>query len=154
MAAFSSSAFSTDAFSILAFDFGDAPIPTPEPAGSGGYTYITPYQHLKLEDEKREKIKKAKTDIDRLESVLKETERQKALAAESAKAARAKKALKRAIELEAAETEYLNEINRLLMVRAELVRRIRSDEEFLVIMIMSRKRLRGVIQPAGINRLH
>ena len=140
----------------LGYLSGEAPTPSPEPepSGGGGYTYITPYQRLQSEEYQREKIKKAKTDLDRLENVLRETERQKALAAESANLARQKQALNRALQLEAKEREYLDEINRLLMVRGELMRRIRSDEEFLVIIIMARKRLRGVVNLASINRLH
>lgn len=117
--------------------------------------YVTPYQKLQLDEEQREKVRKAKTDLDRLESVLRETDRQKRLAAESAKIARERNALKRAIELEAAENEYLNEINRLLMVRAELVARVRHEEGLLVIMIMAMKRrLRITVQPASRKYLH
>ena len=41
--------------------------------------------------------------------------------------------------------EYLTEINRLLMVRAELTRRIKEDEGILIVLIaMKRRRLRAV----------
>lgn len=133
--AFQWNAFQWNAFQI-ARQAGTTGLPGKEP-----YIYVTPHQKHR-EEEQKEKIKKSKTELEKLESVLKETERKKALAAESKRLAEQRNTLNRAIELEALEQEYLNEINRLLMVRAEMMRRIRSEEEFLILLIVARKRLR------------
>ena len=106
-------------------------------------THIPHYQRYVNEESQREKIKKEKTDLERLESVLREAERKKDLAAESKKLAEQTNKIKRSIELENLEREYLEEINRLLMVRAELIRRIKEEEVLLIILIaMKRRRLR------------
>lgn len=148
------SAFQWNAFQWNAYQI--ARNGTPEPTGGSGEegreAYVSSYDRLLLQ---QAKVKKVKTDLERLDSVLGETERKKALAAQSAALARQKESLKRAIELEALEAEFLKEINRLLMVRAALIRRVKEEEGILIIMIMARKRrLRLSIQPAGANRLH
>jgi len=140
------SAFQTSAYQWNAYQIAIGTV-AEETVGDDSYVYLPSQQ--------QEKIKRKKNDLDRLESVLAETERKKALATESKKLANETNKLKRALELESLEREYLNEINRLFMVRADLIRRIRSDEELLVIMILARKRrLRFVFQPASGNTLH
>ncbi len=95
------------------------------------FSYVTAYQ--------KEKIRKEKTELQKLESVLQETERKKEVVVKSRSIAK-KQAAIRLLKLE---NEYLQEINRLLMVRAELIRRIREDEAILIIMMMRKRRLRA-----------
>jgi hypothetical protein len=105
--------------------------------------------------QQKAKVKKTKTELDRLESVLRETEKKKALAAQSAALARERESIKRSIELEKLVAEFLKEINRLLMVRAELIARVKEEEGILIVMIMAKKRrFRLVFNPASVNRLH
>lgn len=104
--------------------------------GGKDYSYFTPYQ------KQREKIRKERTELQKLDSVLKETERKKQLAALSLQTAKEQKKKQAAIRLLKLENDLLEEINRLLAVRAELMRRIREDEAILVIMMMKRRRLR------------
>lgn len=134
--AFQSNAFQLNAFQIIP----SAPIIT---GGSdeGRSVYIPSHQRHKI------KLEKAKDDLYRLDNVISDIENKKALAEESAKAARERQSLKRAIQLEAAINDYLNEINRLLVVRGELVKRVRAEEEMMLIAIMSKRRLR-LVQPA------
>lgn len=109
-----------------------------EAIGGDGKLYVTPYQQHR-EEHQREKIRKDKSELQKLESVLRETERKKELAEK----ARLKAATeRRMLVLAQAEAELLEEINRLLMVRAELIRRIKEDEAILIILIMKRRRLR------------
>lgn len=119
-------------------------------AGSGGrdhsYTYVAPYQLRRQEDKSREILKKHKTDLDRVNSVIAENERKKNLATESKLQAEQRKKVTRAIELAELESEYLNEIARLIIVRDGIVRRIKKEEELLTIMIVAKKhRLRSAI---------
>lgn len=134
------SGFQSNAFQSNAFQIIRNAVSIVGSSGNEKYTYATPYQILQSPQAQRDKIKAVKTDLARVDSVLEETTRKKLLAEESRKLAKQRNALKRSIELEALEREYLNEINRLLMVRADLIRRIRADEEILVVMIMARKR--------------
>jgi len=107
------------------------------PTGSGGKEiYVTPYQKYQEEEYRRDKIRKEKTELEKLESVLREAERKKELAARNKLLATER----RAIALARAEAEYLAEINRLLMVRADLIRRIKEDEAALIILIVMRRR--------------
>lgn len=106
----------------------------------GGGGYVHPYIKYADEEAQREKVRKEKSELERLESVLRETERKKELAEKARLKALSEK---RAKALARAEAEFIQEINRLLMVRAELIRRIKEDEAILIIMIMSRKRLRA-----------
>ena len=101
------------------------------------FSYVTPYSKYR-EAQYQEKIKRQKTELQKLDSVLEETQRKKELVAKNRAEAK-KKAAIRLLELE---NQYLEEINRLLMVRAELIRRIREDEAILIIMMMKRRRLR------------
>jgi hypothetical protein len=129
------SAFQTNAFQWNAYQIARNGQTT---GGSprGEYTYLYPFQIEKIEKAKRENLKKQKTDLDRLDSVLAETERLKNIAAESKLLAKEK----RARELAAKEQEYLQEINRLLMVRDELVRRIKKNEQLIIAMVLMKKR--------------
>lgn len=104
--------------------------------GGKAYGYVTPYKKYAAEESQREKIAQEKSELDKLESVLKEAERKKQLAAQNRLIANER----RALELAALELEYLNEINRLLMVRGELIRRIKEDEAILIILMVKRRR--------------
>lgn len=107
--------------------------------GGGGnvYHHHHPYEELK------EKVRKERSALQKLESVLKETERKKELAAKNKIIAKQNKSKQATIRLAALENEYLQEIIRLLAVRAELIQRIKEDEAILVIMMMKRRRLRA-----------
>lgn len=133
--AFQSNAFQLNAFQILAGR------PEPERVVPGGYVWHAPYHKYKDEEQKREQIRRDKTELERLEAVLAENERKKLLAAQSLAEAKAAKAKERLARLE---REYIDEINRLLMVRASLMRRIRENEGLLIVMLaMRRRRLRA-----------
>lgn len=104
--------------------------------GGKDYSYVTPNQ--KHEHEQREKIKRQKSELEKLESVLKETQRKKEVAAKNKLlAAEETKAAKR---LQKIELELLEEINRLLILRAELIQRIREEEGVLIVLLMMKKR--------------
>jgi hypothetical protein len=124
----------TTGFMSLAFQTVSANDNKPSNAGD----HVRPYDRYK-EQEYQERIKREKTELERLDSVLAENRRKAELAARNKQIAASER---RAIALARAEAEYLAEINRLLMVRADLIRRIREDEAILVIMMMKRRRLR------------
>ena len=129
---FQSNAFQRNAFQIVSNDNS--------PTGNGGNYYQTPYQRYKDEIELEEKVKREKSELEKLESVLRETERKKELAAKNRLVAQEK----RALELARLEAAYLEEINRLLVIKADLMRRIKEDESILIIfMVMKRRRLRA-----------
>lgn len=113
-----------------------------QPAGGGhhgDYYFQTPYQKHKEEIELQERIKREKTELEKLESVLRETERKKQLAAKNKLIAQAK----RAEALARMEAAYQEEINRLREIKAQLMRRIKEDESILIMfMVMRRRRLR------------
>jgi len=132
--------FQTTAFQSYAFQVAGTGVVQPGDGDGDKRAYVPSYQRYANEEKQREKIRKEKTELEKLESVLREEQRKKSLASESKKLAEERNKLKRAIDLEALEREHLEEINRLLMVRAELIRRIRNDEEVLLILIMARKR--------------
>lgn len=100
------------------------------------YGYQTP--HKKLE----ESIRQQKTQLQKVDSVLAETERKKQLAAISLASAKEQKKKQAAIRLLALENQLLEEINRLLAVRVGIIQRIKEDEAILVILMMKRRRLR------------
>jgi hypothetical protein len=102
----------------------------------GGGGYKRPYQKYKEEEAQREKIRREKSELEKLESVLAENERKAEIAAQNKLIASAR----RSIALAKAEAEYLAEIDRLLKVRAELMRRIKEDEAILVILMMMKRR--------------
>jgi len=111
-----------------------------QPTGGGKQeAWVTPYQLLQQQEYREKLIRKEKTELEKLESVLAENRRKAELAARNKQIATER----RAKALAKAEAEYLAEINRLLMVRAELMQRIKENESILVIlMIMRRRRLR------------
>lgn len=147
--------FQSTAFQSFAFQTVGNTVVQPGDSGDEKQTYVPQYQRYANEERQRQKIRRDKTELERLESVLKETERKKELASESKRIAEENNKLQRAIQLEKSEREYLEEINRLIMVKADLIRRIRRDEESLLIIIMARKRrLRFAVQPASRNSLH
>ena len=99
--------------------------------GHGGkFTYVPAYQ-------------KTKTEIKKLDSVLAEVRRKETVVAKSISEAERKKALKRIAELEALRGEYIEEINRLLAVRAELMQRMRGEEEMLFVAIAAKRKRLG-----------
>ncbi|CAB5212665.1 hypothetical protein UFOVP191_7 [uncultured Caudovirales phage] len=131
--------FQKSAFQPTAFQFAGAY--SADPSGNGGYAYVTPYQKYRAEEYEREKIKKDKTELEKLESVLLYNQRQAELAAESKKLAD----LINQTRLAKLENDYLTEVARLLAVKAELIRRIRQSEQSIIFMAaLKRKRLRAV----------
>jgi hypothetical protein len=127
--------FQLSAFQRSGFQIGYATAPT-DNGWMGGpiddrWSYQTDFQ--------KSKIKKVKTELQKVDSVLEEYERRKALAAENKLLAEAK----RAAELAQQELYLITEINRLRMVRAELMQRI-QEEEFILLLMMGKRRLRAV----------
>lgn len=107
-----------------------------------GFGYKSPYAEYKEYEYQREKIRKHKSELEKLEAVLKETERKKALAEQSRLIAEQSKKKAAIIRLLKLEQEFLNEITRLLAVRAMLMQRMLEDEAILIILMMKRRRLR------------
>lgn len=130
--AFQSSAFQANAFQII-----PAIPPEPERVVPGGYVWNAPYHKYREEEKQRERIRRDKSELEKLESVLAENERKKLLAAQSLAEAKAAKSRERLARLE---QEYIEEINRLLVVRASLIRRARANEALFVVMVAMRKR--------------
>lgn len=107
---------------------------------SGKYTYQTPYQRLKIE-QLQEKVRREKTELQRLDSVLAENQRKAAILEKSKADAKEAAVIARLAKLE---LEYLNEINRLMRVRALLLLRIKQNEEAMIVLLaMMRRRLRA-----------
>lgn len=151
------SAFQSNAFQSNAFQIKRSRQNVEQPTGRPGeaYTYVAPYQIYKSEEFQREKIEKAKNDLYRIDKVIEENKRKNVLIADSRRIAEERKSTQRIAELTALQNEYLNEIGRLLMVRDGLLLRIRREEDFLVILIMARKRrFRVGSQPASKKYLH
>jgi hypothetical protein len=130
----------TAGFQSFAFQtVGNGGVPTPQVSGLG-YDGRLPYQRHREEEYQREKIRRQKSELERLDSVLKETKRKAALAEESRLLADKKNA-KRLAQLE---QEFLNEITRLLAVRVEIMARIKRNEQMLILMMaVRRKRFRA-----------
>ena len=105
----------------------------------GGYTYE--HESLRRAEEKyKKKLKKEKSELEKVNSVISLYEKQKVEAAKQKVLANKKLAA----EAKRKELELLNEINRLLQVRAMLLRNIRQNEEALIIILISlRRRLRA-----------
>lgn len=103
------------------------------------YGYHSPYKTL------QESIHKQKTELEKVNSVIKEIERKKALAeknrriAGEIKSIKNKKVIQRLIK---AEQQLFEEITRLLAVRAGIMQRIREEEALLIVLMMKRRRLR------------
>lgn len=100
------------------------------------YGYHSPHKKL------QEAIRKQKTELQKVNSVIKETERKKALAALSLQAAKDQKKKQAAMRLLQLEQDLFEEINRLLAVRVGIIQRIKEDEAILIILMMKRRRLR------------
>ncbi len=100
---------------------------------SAGWSYVHPHVER---DNLREKLRREKSELEKVNSVLAEFERKKQLAAQNKLLAQAK-AAERLAKLE---LEYENEINRLLQVRVLLLQRIKQDEEALFLMMMLKRR--------------
>jgi len=98
------------------------------------YSYFPEYHAKQAE------VKKTKTELQKVESVISEYERRRALAEESLKIAEESETER----LLAVQNELIAEITRLLMVKADLMARVRRGEEQLILMIaMRRRRLRA-----------
>lgn len=99
------------------------------------------FQAAEYEREKQlQKIRKQKTEAQKLQSVINEYERRRLLAEESFLIAEESEKAR----LLSVQNELINEINRLLMVKAEMMARTKRDEEMLILMIaMKRRRFRA-----------
>jgi hypothetical protein len=126
---FQSNAFQSNAFQIIPDGKN-----TPENSGGTPYTYIPADQQREIE--RRKLIATKKTELQKVVSVIGEYERQRELAEESLKIASEKSQAR----LLKAQNELIAEINRLLIVKAELVARIRREEEQLILMAAMRRR--------------
>jgi len=127
--------FQATAFQTNAFQISRPANDNPSNAGD----YVTPYDRYK-EEEYQKRINREKSEVQKIDSVIDENKRKAELAAKN----RLLAAERRAAQLAILEQEYLNEINRLLVVRAELMRRIKEDEAILIIlMVMKKRRLRA-----------
>lgn len=132
------SAFQWNSYQNNAYQIARA-APASGGSPSGTYSQFYPFQLEKVEKEKKAALKRQKSDLDRIDSVLAENRRLMAMAAENKLLAKEV----RALELAAKEQEYLEEINRLLMVRAGLVLKMRRNEQFIIaIVLMKKRRLR------------
>ena len=125
---FQSNAFQSNAFQILTANTTQI--------DSGGLPYIYIPADQQREIEHRKQIATQKTELQKVVSVISEYERQRALAEESLKIA-GEKAQARLLK---AQNELIAEINRLLMVKAELMARIRREEEQLILIAALRRR--------------
>ncbi len=100
---------------------------------SAGWTYTHPHVER---DNLREKIRREKTELQKIDSVIAENQRKADIAAKSKLEAKQAQALR----LAKAENEYLEEINRLMQVRAWLLQRIKRNEEALILLLMTKRR--------------
>lgn len=121
---FQSNAFQRNAFQISA---------AANDNNSGGYTYVKPYDEYL---QRQEKLRKEKTELQKVESVIAENKRLAELAAKN-KLEASKKAAERLARLEA---EYLGEINRLTQVRVMLMQRIKQNEEAMIMLLAMKRR--------------
>lgn len=97
------------------------------------------YQRFQDAERQREKLRKEKTEAQKLQSVISEYERRKSITDESLLIAEESERAR----LLAAQNELITEINRLLIVKAEMMARIKRSEELLILMLaMRRKRFR------------
>jgi hypothetical protein len=121
--------FQTTAFQSYAFQVAGAAAND----NSAGWSYTHPHVER---DNLREKIRREKSELEKLDSVIAENNRKAELAARNKLEAKRAQALR----LAQLENEYLSEINRLMQVRALLLQRIKQDEEALFLMMMLRRR--------------
>lgn len=122
--------FQTFAFSSGAYQYNG--IAVNDNTGKGYNTSYSNYSVLKRQQE----IRKEKTELQKVESVIAENKRLADLAARN-KLEASKKAALRLAQLEA---EYLAEINRLMQVRAMLLQRIKQNEDALIALLMLKRR--------------
>ncbi len=113
---------------------GATPQPEPDPGWLGGGGYVHPYIRHRAEEEQREKIQRQKAEIDRLDAEIAEADRKQREASEKRKAeARERREEARLVALKA---QLSDEINRLRMERAWLMRQI-DDEEAILVLLLS-----------------
>lgn len=104
--------------------------------GNGTYSYHPEYQRAL----QKQNIRRDKTELQKVVSVISEYQRKEAIVAESTKLA-SQKERARLLKLQ---NELITEINRLLMVKAEMMARIKRQEEHLILMVaLKRKRFRA-----------
>jgi len=104
-----------------------------------GGGYIPAYQKYKNEEYQRRKIAEDLAKLKRIDDEIAEAERKRLEALEARNKEKiAKREAKKQAALEAA---LLNEIGRLRIERAWLMRLIADEESILVIMMMKRKRI-------------
>lgn len=108
-----------------------------QPTGHG-YSYQTPYQRHRIA-EQEERIKQQKTDLQKVESVIQEYERRKEITADSLARVSSKRQEARLLT---AQNELISEISRLLEVRAELMAKLRQEEDALILMLIFQRKLR------------
>lgn len=108
------------------------------PTGHGGYVHVTPYQRYKQNEHERT-LEEQRLELQRVDDELADAEQKRLLASEQKLLA----SKRQSATLAKLEQQYLQEISQLLMVRADLVRRVRQSEELLILMIaMNRRRFR------------
>ena len=132
--------FQTTAFQSYAFQVTGTSTPSILLGGKDypnkkQFSYHTPYA-TEREKKYNEKIRKDKTELQKLDSAVKEFERQKALATKNKVLANKKLAAEN-LRLE---IELANEINRLEQVRVLLMQRIRQNEDALIVLLMMKRR--------------
>lgn len=131
-------AFQLSAFQRSAFQIGyRAQQETPPSGGHPDYIYST--HRLRREFEYKNKIVEEKRELERLKIEIAEAE-SKRLIAEKAKVK--KNAAKKLAALQA---QLEREINRLSILQAALIQRIKEDEAALVILLVARRRRFGVV---------
>jgi len=101
---------------------------------SAGWSYAHP--HVEYQN-RQEKLKKQKTELQKLDSVLAENQRKAAILEKSKADAKEAAVIARLAKLE---LEYLNEINRLMQVRAVLLQQIKRNEEAMILLLMLKRR--------------
>lgn len=128
------SGFQSNAYQNNAYQISNDNSSTP-----GGRTdaYVTPWQRYKAEEYQRKLLHKEKSELEKVNNVILETQRQADLVAKNLLLAEKKAAQER---LAKKEQEFLNEINRLLLIRDQLIKRIKQEEQTLFLLIMMRKR--------------
>ena len=122
-------AFQRSAFQSNAFQIND----TEDNGWLGGYI---PAHQAYTEEKQREKIAQARAELSRVNEELAEAERNKELAQRKARKKAALAALQARLEAE---------ISRLRIERIGLMRRIDEEEAILIMMVISRKRLRAAL---------
>ncbi len=124
----------TAGFQFVAFQTVWGGSSAPSTGGGLPYIYNPNFQA------KKQEIKKNKTELQKVQSVISEYERRRALAEESLRIADESEHQR----LLSIQNELIEEINRLLIVKAEMMARLkRSEEQLILMMAMRRKRFRA-----------